>query len=175
MIETDRLRLRPHRVEDFNRYLPLWLQPEPPGTHVPVQLTPEDAWSRLLRFVGHWSHFGYGLFIVEDRRSGEIVGEAGLANFMRGIGRGFDDAPEAAWRVLASRRGEGIATEAMSAALAWFDATIGATRTVCLIHVANDRSIRVASRLGYSPFGQCDFKGHPASLFERLSSSHLAS
>lgn len=168
MIETDRLRLRPHRVEDFNRYLPLWLLPEPPGTHAPLQLTPEEVWSRLLRFVGHWSHFGYGLFLVEDRRSGDIVGEAGVAHFMRGIGASFDDAPEAAWRVLASRRGEGIAKEAMTAALSWFDAAIGTTRTVCLIHVANEPSIRVAARLGYGPFGQCDFRGHLASLFERF-------
>ena len=93
MIETDRLRLRPHRVEDFNRYLPLWLLPEPPGTHAPLQLTPEEVWSRLLRFVGHWSHFGYGLLLVEDRRSGDIVGEAGVAHFMRGMGASFDDAP----------------------------------------------------------------------------------
>jgi RimJ/RimL family protein N-acetyltransferase len=170
MIETDRLRLRPHRVEDFNRYLPLFNAPEPSGTPLPVQLTPEDTWSRLLRFVGHWSHFGYGLLVVEDRASGEIVGEAGLAHFMRGIGASFDAAPEAAWRVLASRRGEGIAREAMTAALAWFDAEVGVARTVCLIHVANERSVRVAARLGYSPFGQCDFRGHRASVFERVSS-----
>jgi RimJ/RimL family protein N-acetyltransferase len=167
MIETFRLRLRPHRVDDFNRYLPLWRVPEPPGTHAPVNLTPEDAWSRLLRFVGHWSHFGYGLFVVEERVTGEIVGEVGLAHFMRGIGPRFDDAPEAAWRVLATRRGAGIAGEAMTAALEWFDGTVAADRTVCLIHTANTRSIRVATRLGYRPFGQTEFRGAPAALLER--------
>ena len=168
MIETDRLRLRPHRVEDFNRYLPLFALPEPPGTHAPLQFTAEETWARLLRFVGHWSHFGYGLFVVEDRRSGDIVGEVGVAQFMRGIGTAFDDAPEAAWRVLVTRRGEGIAREAMTGALSWFDRAIGVRRTVCLIHVANERSISVATRLGYRPFGECHFKGHPASLFERF-------
>ena len=169
MIETARLRLRPHQVEDFNRYLPLWLTPEPPGSLL-LQLTPEEAWARLLRFVGHWSHFGYGLYLVEDRQSGDIVGEVGLARFHRGIGAEFDEAPEAAWRVLATRRGEGIAREAMRAALAWFDETHPIARTVCLIHVTNEPSIRVAHHLGYGQFGACEFKGHPAALFERPSS-----
>ncbi len=167
MIETLRLRLRPHQVADFNGYLPLWTLPEPAGMHAPMQLTVEEVWARLLRFVGHWSHFGYGLFLVEDRSSGEIVGEVGVAHFMRNLGPAFDDAPEAAWRVLVTRRGSGIATEAMTAALAWFDRTIRCDRTVCLIHIANERSLRVASRLGFRPFGQCEFKGLPASLLER--------
>jgi RimJ/RimL family protein N-acetyltransferase len=170
MIETGRLRLRPHQVQDFNRYLPLWVLPEPPGTHAPMQLTPEEVWARLLRFVGHWSHFGYGLFVVEERGSGDIVAEVGLAHFMRGIGPAFDAAPEAAWRVLATRRGAGIAGEAMAGALAWFDRAIRTERTVCLIYAGHERSIRVATRLGYRPFGQCEFKGQSASLFERMAS-----
>jgi RimJ/RimL family protein N-acetyltransferase len=167
-VETDRLRLRPHQVADFNRYLPLWVSPEPPDSQALLQLTPEEVWARLLRFVGHWSHFGYGLFVVEDAASGDIVGEVGLAHFMRGLGARFDEAPEAAWRVLAARRGAGIAREAMSGALAWFDRTIGSERTVCLIHQTNTRSISVAATLGYRPFGQCEFKGQQASLFERI-------
>jgi len=135
--------------------------------HAPVQLTGEEVWARLLRFVGHWSHFGYGLFLVEDRTSGEIVGEVGVAHFMRNLGPSFDDVPEAAWRVLVTRRNSGIATEAMTAALTWFDRTSRCDRTVCLIHIANERSLRVASRLGFRPFGRCEFKGFPAWLLER--------
>jgi RimJ/RimL family protein N-acetyltransferase len=167
IIETARLRLRPHRVADFNRYLPLWVVAEPPDTHAPLQLTPEEAWARLLRFVGHWSHFGYGLFLAEERASGDIVAEVGLAHFMRGLGPAFDEAPEAAWRVLATRRGNGIAGEAMDGALTWFEREFGAQRTVCLIHTANERSVRVATRIGYRPFGRCEFKGQSAALFER--------
>jgi RimJ/RimL family protein N-acetyltransferase len=166
-VETSRLRLRPHRVADFNRYLPLWVSAEPPDSHALLQLTHEEVWARLLRFVGHWSHYGYGLFVVEDSASGEIVAEVGLAHFMRGMGARFDEVPEAAWRVLATRRGAGIAREAMDGALAWFDRTIRSERTVCLIHQANARSIKVATGLGYRPFDQCEFKGQRASLFER--------
>lgn len=168
MIDTPRLHLRPHRVLDFERYLPLWTQPEPPDTAAPMTLSAEEAWARLLRWMGHWSHFGYGLFVVEDRASEAIVGEVGLGHFHRGIGPHFDAAPEAAWRVLATRRGEGIAFEAMQAALAWFDRTIRAPRTVCLIFRANTRSIRVADRLGYREFATGRYREQDGLLFERM-------
>jgi len=130
--------LRPHWVTDFNRYLPLWV-PGAPDTAAPMVSNPEEVWARLLRFVGHWTHFGHGLFLAEDRNSEEIVG---LAHFQRGIGPGFDAAPEAACRVLASRGGEGPAAEAMEAALTWFDTSFGFDRTVCLTQETNLKSLK---------------------------------
>ena len=88
MIETSRLRLRPHQVADFNRYLPLWVSPEPPDTASPMVLNPEEVWARLLRFLGHWTHFGYGLFLAEDRTSGEIVAEIGHCTVPARYGEG---------------------------------------------------------------------------------------
>ena len=167
MIDTSRLRLRPHRLEDFERYLPLWTQPEPPDTASPLILTAEEVWDRLLRWVGHWSHFGFGLFLALDRESDTIVGEVGLGYFHRGIGAHFDGMPEAAWRVLATRRGEGLASEAMQGVLGWFDRAVRTPRTVCLIYSANTRSIRVAERLGYREFGNGWYRERPALLFER--------
>lgn len=167
-IETSRLRLRPPRVDDFDRYLLLWNQPEPPDTASPIELSPEDAWARLLRFVGHWTHFGYGLFLVEDRSSKEIIGEMGIAHFRRGMGRHFDGVPEAAWRVLVARRGQGIAVEAMARVLAWFDDIEISERTVCLIQDTNVRSLRVADRLGYRRFDVGHYRHAPAILLERL-------
>ena len=167
MIETDRLRLRPHRVEDFNRYLPLWLTPEPASVVPSLLLNQEEIWARLLRWVGHWQSFGFGMFIAEDRITNEVVAEGGLAHFKRGLIEQFDNAPEAGWRVLATRRGHGIAVEAMSAIMDWFDAREIAKRTVCLIHDGNVASVRVATRIGFNAFGTCEFKGHSATMFER--------
>ena len=168
MIDTPRLRLRPHRVADFERYLSLFTLPEPPDTAAPMNLSAEDTWARLLRWVGHWFHFGYGPFVVEDRATGDIVGEGGVGHFHRGMGQNFDDAPEAGWRVLATRRGEGIAAECMQGALDWFDREVGTARTVCMIHAANVRSIRVATKLGYRQFGTGKYRNGPVLLFERL-------
>jgi RimJ/RimL family protein N-acetyltransferase len=169
VLETSRLRLRPHRVADFERYAVLWLPSQTPQDVDPLPpLTKEEAWARLLRFVGHWAHFGYGLFLIEDARTGELVGEVGCAHFWRGVHASFDPALESAWRVTASRRREGIALESMRAVLEWFDATVRIERTVCMIHPSNGPSLRVAARLGYHEYRREPYKGNTVLLLERV-------
>lgn len=166
IVETPRLRLRRHRVEDLANYLPIWSKAEP-GNPAGFALTEEEAWYRLLRFVGHWAHFGFGCFVVEDSANGRLIGEAGFAHFHRGLGPEFDDAPEAAWRVIPEYRGNGIASEAMSAAAHWLDAQGRGARTVCIIDPVNAASIKVAERIGFREFSRKDYKGAPVILFER--------
>jgi RimJ/RimL family protein N-acetyltransferase len=173
MIETKRLLLRPHRLSDFPHYAALWAG-APEGADKPVRQSPlgdlgeEEAWARLLRFIGHWQVFGYGPFLVLDRDGDSIVAEAGLAWFHRGIARDFDDAPEAMWKVDDRHQGRGIATEAMQSSLRWFDAQRAEVRTVCMIHDTNAPSIHVAERLGFRPFGCAAHRGSAVLLFERI-------
>jgi RimJ/RimL family protein N-acetyltransferase len=167
MLQTSRLILRPHRVADFERYVPLWSADDMPPEIAPLPpLSGEEAWARLLRFVGHWSHFGSGLFLVEDRATGELIGEVGLAHFQRGVHADFDAALEGAWRVAASRRGQGLAVEAMQASLEWIDA-LRIERTVCMIHPGNAASLKVAAHLGYREFTRARYKAATVVLFER--------
>jgi RimJ/RimL family protein N-acetyltransferase len=169
MLRTSRLLLRPHLVTDLERYALLMGTDESqydPGAMPP--LTVEEAWARLLRFVGHWSHFGYGLFIVEDCLTGELIGEVGYAHFQRGVHPDFDTALEGAWRVAVSRRRQGIALEALQTALAWIDQRVHAERTVCMIHPTNGASLKVAARLGYREFTRTRYKNGTVALFERL-------
>ena len=79
--------------------------------------TRDEVWAKILRYVGHWSLLGYGYWVVEDRASGSFLGEAGLADFKRGIGPGFDGAPEIGWVLAPAAQGAGVATEAVRAVL----------------------------------------------------------
>jgi RimJ/RimL family protein N-acetyltransferase len=168
MLRTSRLLLRPHQVADYDRYVPMWHASETQGgPGPPLTLTPEEAWARLLRFVGHWHHYGWGLFLVEDIANGELVGEVGCALFRRGVGARFDVVPEAAWRVLASRRNQGLALEGMQAALQWMEQEHRVHRTVCMIDLVNTPSLKVAAKLGFREFGQCSYRGHAVALLER--------
>jgi RimJ/RimL family protein N-acetyltransferase len=168
VIKTTRLCLRAHRAEDFERYLPLWTLPEPPDTPGYVLVSAEETWARLLRSIGHWTHFGYGFFVVEDLQTGDLVAEAGFAHFRRGVDPGLDSSPEAGWRVLRTRRQQGIASEAMQAALQWFDAQAAGNRTACMIHPDNEASLAVASRIGYRQFASAQYKERPVLLLERF-------
>jgi RimJ/RimL family protein N-acetyltransferase len=168
MIKTNRLLLRPHRLEDFERYVPLWDAAEMRRQEPNMALSAEEAWARLLRFIGHWQCFGYGLFVVEALGSGELIGELGCAQFKRHLGdERFDTVPEAGWRVVSSRRRQGIAIEAMQAVLQWLEQTMCATRTVCMIHPDNVASLAVAARLGYREYRRAAYKDRAIVLLER--------
>ena len=39
--------------------------------------TREEVWARILRYVGHWTLKGYGFWAIEEKLSGDFIGEAG--------------------------------------------------------------------------------------------------
>ena len=127
----------------------------------------EDCWQRLLRYAGHWALCGFGVFAVEERATGRLVGEAGLAGFARGLGARFDEAPEAAWVFHPHAHGKGFATEAVEAAHGWLEAWRRPARTVCIIRPENAPSLRLADRLGYRAFGRTGYKGTEVVMLER--------
>ena len=107
MIETPNLILRPHRLEDFEPWFAMYGDEELFRFIGVPKLSREDAWNRLLRYAGHWSLLGYGLFAVLDRTSGAFLGEVGLADFHRGLGDEFDPFPEGAWIMARATHGRG--------------------------------------------------------------------
>jgi RimJ/RimL family protein N-acetyltransferase len=52
---------------------------------------------RLLRYVGHWAVLGFGYWVVEEKASGEFVGETGFADYRREMKPSLDGAPEIGW------------------------------------------------------------------------------
>jgi RimJ/RimL family protein N-acetyltransferase len=167
-IETERLVLRILRLEDFEDYAAVAADPATFRYSERGPMTSDESWTRLLRHVGHWALLGWGLFAIEEKATGRFVGEAGLGEFRRGFGPHYDGVPEAGWTIARWAQGRGYATEAMAGALAWIEQRLGAERTVCLIHVDNKASIRVAEKLGYNSFADCNYRGYDALLFERV-------
>lgn len=170
-IETERLVLRVPDARDFDDYFAMTADPETFRYSERGPMSSDEAWTRLLRQIGHWVVLGYGLFAIEEKASGRFVGEAGLGDFRRNLGPSFDDAPEAAWSLAGWAQGSGYATEAAEAALVWMERKFAIGRTVCLIHSDNAPSIRVARKLGYSVFEERNYRGYPALIHERPGSA----
>jgi RimJ/RimL family protein N-acetyltransferase len=166
MIATERLILRPFEREDYEPYLAMVTdhQPNVPWRQV---MSPEDAWHRLVRYVGHWTLFGYGNFAVFERGSGLFLGETGLWDAHRGMGVGYDECDETGWSVISGWHGRGVAFEAADAAHRWYANIVGRRRTVCMTDPANERSIRIALKLGYIQFREGAYKGKAVLMFER--------
>lgn len=167
VLDTPRLILRPHRLDDFEACCALTSDPAAVRMIFQQPLSAEETWNRLLRFVGHWALLGYGLLIVEEKASGRVIGQVGLADFHRGLGHDFDPYPEMAWIMSSDVHGRGYATEAGQAMVGWMDATFAPSHMVCIIDPENGPSLRVAEKLGFHSFGRVDYKGRPVIRLRR--------
>jgi RimJ/RimL family protein N-acetyltransferase len=165
-LDTARLTMRAHRLDDFADLAAMWLDPEV-TRHISAQSqTEEDVWARLLRYAGHWSLLGFGYWAVRERATGRFVGDVGFANLRRTLTPSLGDAPEAGWVLAHWAHGHGFATEAVTAALAWA-ATNFDRPTVCIIDPDNAASIRVAEKCGYRFVTRASYRGEPVLSYER--------
>jgi RimJ/RimL family protein N-acetyltransferase len=166
-LTTARLTLRAHQVADFPDCLALWTDPTVTRYIGGRPSTQEEVWGRLLRYAGHWALLGFGYWAVCEQESGRFVGELGFADYHRDLTPALDGAPEIGWALAPAVHGQGFATEAVCAVLAWGDTHFGAARTVCLIDPDNQPSLRVAAKCGYREYARTTYKGDPTILFER--------
>ena len=166
MIETERLRLRPQQIGDFE---PLHALTASEEMHRFLGAKPslEDNYRRLLAAIGGWSVFGFDRFVVLERDGGALVGTCGIFRAMRGLGADFDVHPEAGWIIRSDRWGRGYASEAMRATIGWFEQTHGRCRTVCMISPDNVASARIADKLGYRPMRAAEHMGGAVNLYAR--------
>jgi len=165
-LQTDRLILRPHGVADYPACCALWADADV-VRHIGG--SPQDAqavWFRLLRYAGMWSLLGYGMWVMEDRATGTLIGEAGLLSAARGLPE-LEGVPEAGWVLGPQAWGRGLATEAMTAVLGWADANLDAAKIRCIIGPDNGASIKVAGKLGFAEFGDAMLAGKAIRLFDR--------
>jgi RimJ/RimL family protein N-acetyltransferase len=167
ILETERLKLRGHRVDDFIHCAAMWADPVVIRHTVGKPLTEEESWTRLLRYVGHWALLGFGYWVAEEKATGRFVGEVGFADYKRDLEPSLKGVPEVGWVLASHAHGKGYATEAVRAAVAWGDAKFSLSRTACIIASENAASIRVAEKCGYREFTRTTYKGHPVLMFDR--------
>lgn len=168
VLRTERLTLRGHRAEDFEKCYAMWSDPAVVRHISGVPSTPQQTWSRILNYAGHWALLGFGYWLIEETQTGRFVGEAGFADFKRDIAPSMKGAPEIGYVLAPYAFGKGYATEAVRAIVEWGDEHFDSPRTVCMIAPENIASIRVAEKCGYNVFEQGMFGGGPALFLERL-------
>jgi RimJ/RimL family protein N-acetyltransferase len=166
-IESERLVLRGHRPDDLDACAAMWGDPAITRHIGGRPFSREETWFKILRYAGHWALCGFGYWVVIERDSGRLVGEVGIADFKRDLAPPLEGAPEVGWALARWAHGQGFATEAVGAALAWGERHLGRRRLVCLIEPANHASIRVADKCGFRPVHRTLYKGEPTIVFAR--------
>ena len=173
IIETERLKLRGHRVDDFASSAAMWADPKVYRHVGGKPHTEEESWTRLLRYVGHWALLAFGYWVVEEKATGNFAGEIGFADYKRDLQPSLKGVPEIGWVLVSQAHGKGYATEAVRAVVAWGDAHFGPVRTACIIHPENLASIRVAEKCGYRELQRATYKGNPTMMFVREPSASV--
>jgi len=160
VLETERLRLRAHRADDHAALSATWADPLVYRFLSGQPTSPPDAWMRLLRYGGLWSMLGYGYWAVEEKASGQLIGDIGYADFRRGMTPSLDGMPELGWVLPSHAHGKGYASEALAAVQAWGDSHFG---TLVLHHRSGQRRIDAAGRKNRFPL----LDGRPGSRLHR--------
>ncbi len=166
-IETARLTLRGHRIDDYDASAAMWADPNVVRYITGKPATPQQSWMRLLNYVGHWRLMGFGYWLVEETASGKFVGEVGFADFKRGLDPSLSGVPEIGWALATDMTGRGYATEAVRAAVDWSDRDRQWGKTICIVKPQNTSSLRVATKCGYADVRRFDYGGEQTILFAR--------
>jgi RimJ/RimL family protein N-acetyltransferase len=148
-VHTERLVMRGFRDDDLDEWAAICADPEVTRWVGDEDgLSREDAWRRMAYFVGHWELRRCGQWALVERDSGRLVGRAGLLYPEAWPGL------EVGWLVGREHWGFGFAPEAGRASMEWAREELGADHVISLIEDANQRSARVAEKLGMTVEGR---------------------
>jgi RimJ/RimL family protein N-acetyltransferase len=167
IVETERLTLRGHRLDDYAASCAMWADPNVVRYISGNPSSAQQTWMRVLSYAGHWSLMGFGYWVAEETGSQKFVGEVGFADFKRALDPSLRGIPEIGWALASDMQGRGFATEAVRAAVNWSDRNRQWPRTVCVINAENIGSIRVASKCGYAEVARLELNGAPTIVFAR--------
>lgn len=158
-LETERLVLRQFREEDLDAYVEMVGDPEVMQYLGSGAMNRAEAWRNMAMILGHWRLRGFGMWAVEEKGGGAMIGRVGCWRPEGWPGL------EVGWALRRKSWGRGFATEAAKASLdAAFD-RLAERHVISMIHGRNAASVRVARRLGMRLEGRTELFGIPVSVF----------
>jgi RimJ/RimL family protein N-acetyltransferase len=150
-LKTDRLHLvplAPAHAEAW--YQAIWSDPDVTRFLPPQQASPrEQVDERIVRAASHWDRHGFGIWILEEVSSGDLLGHTGLV---------VNEPPDVELIYALRRRvwGRGFATEAALSVLDHAFRHLALDEVAALVFPYNTASIRVLEKLGFERAGETE-------------------
>jgi RimJ/RimL family protein N-acetyltransferase len=141
-LESNRLVLRPMLESDFDLLYRIFTDLKVMATFNHPPFTHEQMERWLKRNLDHQNEFGYGLFSVILKETGELIGDCGLEQ-MEDMG-----AAELGYDFRSDFWNQGYATEAALAVRDYAFDVLGLPQLISLIRAGNLASKRVAEKVG---------------------------
>ncbi len=139
-LHTSRLTLRAPAMADFPAYAQFWASRR--SRHMGGPRDTEGAWFWFCHDSAMWGLLGHGALMIDRLDSGETVGLVGV-----NAGPLFPET-ELGWMLYPDHEGQGLATEAARALLAWAFGALPLGSLVSYVDPANAASGALAARLG---------------------------
>ena len=145
-LDTERLLLRPATLDDLDAWHAISRDAEEAWFGA-GRSTLDDSRIKLGEHIHHQEQYGFALWAVELRSSGEVIGVTGLTH--------LDDGPEieVGYRFLNRCWGRGYATEAARASIAYGFDELRLDRILAVTLPKNVASRRVMEKCGMSFVG----------------------
>jgi RimJ/RimL family protein N-acetyltransferase len=156
LLATDRLELRRFDLGDLDEFTALHADPE--VTRFVHPFDRDEAEQRLRRDEDEWRERGHGLLAIVDAERGRFLGRTGLKHWPQ-----FEET-EVGWVLRRDAWGKGYATEAARACVDWGLAELDVPYLTAMIGPGNERSVRVAERLGFTPLRKDALLGDPVTV-----------
>jgi RimJ/RimL family protein N-acetyltransferase len=155
VLETERLLLRVFRAQDLDPFTEIVADPRVMeyATYSGKTMNRSQAWNWLCMMLGHWHLRGFGIWAVEEKASGILIGRTGL-QFLE-----WFDEVELVWMLAQGSWEKEYAKEGASAAIEYAFQHLHLPVVSAVIRIDNQRSIRVAEKLGMSQRGELEREG----------------
>jgi [ribosomal protein S5]-alanine N-acetyltransferase len=108
-------------------------------------------------YIDHQNRHGFSFWVVTERSSGELIGDAGL--YTR------DGEIELGYTLGYEHWGRGYGVEAAGLCVKAAFAELRAPEVVALVQPANERSAALVAKLGFVPDGEAVAHGAPHTLY----------
>jgi RimJ/RimL family protein N-acetyltransferase len=162
VLETDRLLLRPWRVDEADVMRELWTERDPRVP--PHRRIDAEGHPTIAELENQIRDRGSSLLAIERKDAGDVIGYCGLVD----SGRGTEGEPELAFELLRRVWRQGYATEASLAVLDWARAA-GHQRLWATVWDWNAASRRVLAKLGFTETGRKEVDAvHGTTLFTMI-------
>jgi len=142
IMETRRCRLREMTVDDVDRLYEMYEDTSVTRFLEELYEDREEERKYTEDYCNYiYGFYGYGIWVIEDKESGKIIGRAGIEP--------REDGVELGYMVAGDWQGQGIAYEACQAVLEYAKEEVGWENVISRVQPANKASLGLLKKLGF--------------------------
>ncbi len=157
---SDRLGYRLYQENDLADLIQLDNDPEVRAFFPMRMPTPEEIKINIQRNIQYFLQNHYGVFIAVELATGEFVGRCGFKQISTGE-------IEVGYVFLKKFWGQGLATEALNALLAWAKENISIDKIIAFTPIEHKASERVMQKCGMEYYKQAIMYGVPCIFYQK--------